>query len=550
MKQSNVRTCVSRVFVVLAFAGIAACGGSDRDSPVAGDCSSLKNFSGSIGTTITASESIDASATAPWQVPGDQIAPTSTATVSVPFCRVQGVVRPTEQSNIAFEVWLPADKAAWNERFFGTASGGSAGRISRGSLVDPLTRGYAAVAHDNGHTSTNFFEQSWAFDAATRTVRIEPITDFGYRAQHSVTVVGKEIVAAYYASEPARAYYNGCSQGGHHGMMEVQRYPDDYDAVIAGAHGGDWSGMMSSEAHAAISTVKNDRAGGLTTVQQLAVNAAALAACDANDGLADGLIQNPAGCQFDPAVVQCGAPGADASSCLSPAQVEATRAIYAGPRRNDGSTVSPGYSVGSEVLWSQTWNSTTELRSGSYYDFYRLILKQDPDFDFLTIDFDTDVDAGRAKYGHIYDAVDPDLSAFKARGGKLIMYHGWADPLIAAELSVDSWKRIEQQMGATAVEEFARLFMIPGMGHCSGGPNATPGIDWLTAMENWAENGIAPDATTPANTIVGSGTEAGTNAPRTRPICPYPSQHRYDGTGDINSAQSFTCEKWPSPVGS
>ena len=538
-RTARVRRALLGVLTVAALCAGCGGGGDDALPPpdvVAGDCATLAKFKPSVATTLQVSEVVNGTAAAPWTTPTNLFAPTG---VKVPtsLCRVTGSIKPTSNSDIRFELWLPPTRAAWNGKFSGTAAGGSTGVILYSALVDPLQRGYAAMGHDNGHVSTSSFEQSWAFDSATNTVRTDLITDFGYRAQHVATVVAKEIAGAFYGSAPARSYYNGCSQGGHHGMMEVQRYPEDYDGIVAGAHGGDWVGMMSSEAYSAIAVVKNARAGGLTTPQQVALNSAALAACDASDGVVDKLIQNPQNCQFDPAVIQCGAPGVDPATCLSAAQVQATRQIYTGPRRLNGLSVSPGYSIGSEIFWNQTWNAATILQSGSYYDFFRLILKKDPNFDFLTINFDADVDAGRAEYGPIYNAVNPDLSTFKARSGKLIMYHGWADPLIAPQLSVDSWQRIQDSMGAASTKEFARLFMVPGMGHCAGG--SASNADWLTALEKWVEQGVAPDATNTANTIVASGTIDGTA--RTRPLCPYPQVQKYKGSGDINVAANFTC---------
>lgn len=523
----------------------AGCGGSD-DPPasptvgpaaVAGDCASLLNYKASVSTTITKAERIDASASAPWGTPTN-IFTAAPLQVTTPMCRVVGVIKPTDKSSINFELWMPPASANWNGKFVGNAVGGSAGTILYASLIDPLKRGYAVMGHDNGHTSTGPFEQSWAFDTATNAVKMDPVIDFGYRAQHVVTVVTKELTRVFYGSALSHSYYNGCSQGGHHGLMEVQRYPDDYDGAVAGAHGGDWLGMMSSEAYAGVAVLKNNRAGGLTTSQLTAFHGAVVAACDANDGLVDGQIGDPRQCNFDPAVLQCGAAGADPATCLSAAQVQASKAIYAGPRRTgSGETVSPGYAVGSEGNWATTWNSTTSLQSGSYYDFFRLILKQSPSFDILNLNWDTDIDAGRAQFGPIYDANDSDLTAFKTNKGKLIMYHGWADPLITPYLSVNYWNRLQGTMGEASVKDFARLFMVPDMGHCGGGPIGA--TDWLTPLEKWVEKGIAPDATSPDSTITGSGTVAG--ATRTRPLCPYPTVAKYKGSGGINAAANFAC---------
>lgn len=534
------------LFLAASLGALASgCGGGGDGSPapspapstpqaVAGDCGSLVNLVPSITGSVSSAVMVAASASAPFVTPANVISPTP-LNVTRSFCRVTGVLRPGASSSINFEVWLPP-KSAWNGKFLGNADGGSTGAILYASMIDPLNRGYSTMGHDNGHTSTNAFEQSWAVDASG-AVKTDAITDFGYRAQHTVTVVSKELTQAFYGAPPAHSYYAGCSQGGHHGMMEVNRYPDDYDGVVAGAHGGDWLGMMSSEAYAAIATLKNNRAGGLTTAQLGALNRATIAACDAIDGVVDGQIEDPRQCRYDPAAMQCGAAGADPATCLSAAQVQATRDIYTGPRRSTGESVSPGYAVGSEGFWTTTWNSATVAQSGSYNDFFRLIVKKNAAFDITNLNFDSDIDLGRQLYGTIYDAVNPDLSRFAAKG-KLIMYHGWADPLISSYLTVNAWTRIQDNMGAANVKGFARMFMVPGMGHCAGGPIGT--ADWLTPLENWVEKGIAPDATTPANTILGTGTSS-TGSARSRPICPYPQVARYSGSGDINLAANFSC---------
>ncbi|MGH8780461.1 tannase/feruloyl esterase family alpha/beta hydrolase [Paraburkholderia sp.] len=529
---------------LIASATLSACGAGSsgisataESKVVSGSCSTLMNYQGSIPTTITSATSIAASTTSPWQVPSNLLTP-GNLVVTTPFCRVTGVIKPVSNSNIGFEVWLPLNRDSWNTKFVGGADGGSTGAIEYSSMVDALQRGYAVMGHDNGHTSTTVFEQSWAFDLSTDTVKTDQIVDFGYRAEHVVTVVSKELTNAFFGDQPAHSYYVGCSQGGHHGMMEAQRYPTDYDGIVSGSHGGDWLGMMSSEAWAGVSVLKNNRAGGMTTAQLTALNAAVVHSCDAKDGIVDGQIDDPRKCSFDPATLQCGATGADPATCLSAAQVQSAKDIYAGPKRTDtGASVSPGYALGSEGNWSTTWNATTQLQSGSYYDFFRLILKNDPNFDILTLDWNTDIDSGRANYGDIYDAVDPDLSQFKANNGKLIMYHGWADPLISPYLSVAAWGRMQDEMGQSQVAQFARLFMVPDMAHCGGGPIGT--ADWLTAIDNWAGKGIAPDATGSASTIVGTGTLNG--VPRSRPLCPYPMVEKYKGSGDINQAANFTC---------
>lgn len=503
---------------VMLYAGAAA-----AQTP----CATLGDFKPSIDAVITA-EQIDASAMAPWTAPGTSLTQfTGAATAVVPFCRVTGSLKPTPQSDIRFELWLPP-RNAWNGNFFGTASGGSAGAINYPVMIDPLTRGYAAMGHDNGHVSSGF-DQSWVRSADGRLLT-EKLVDFASRAQHVATVVGKEIAASFYNGAPKRAYYAGCSQGGHHGMMEAQRFPDDYDGIVAGAHSGDWIGVLASEAWASTQVLKDNRAGGLSPAKLTLLSKAVLKTCDAADGLEDGQIADPRQCAFNPAVLQCRA-GMSTGECLTSQQVAATAAIYNGP---EGAS---GYARGSEANWITTWNANTRLQSGSYHDFFRLVLKQDPAWDFLTLEWPRDIDEARAKFGGIYNAVNPDLSAFKARGGKLIMYHGWSDALVPAGTTVAAWNRMTSKMGAESLGQFARLFMVPGMGHCAGGPIGN--ADWLTALERWVERGLPPDATPGTYTLLGSGKIGG--VARTRPYCPYPKVARYRGAGDINTPESFIC---------
>lgn len=530
------------ILASVAIGALLTMAASDAHAATAGDaCAQLKGLQLPEPTTIDRTESISASAQVPWVSPSNlftQNLPAHGVTVTTPFCRVAGTIHPTPKSSIRFELWLPLAEN-WNNKFVGTAAGGSTGAILYQSMVEPLTRGYAAMAHDNGHVSKNSYEQTWAFDETTRTVKVDQIVDFGYRAQHVVTVVSKALASHYYGTAPSRSYYVGCSQSGHHGMMEAQRYPDDYDGIVAGAHGGDWMRMMSTEAWGATRILASGR---LTDGQLLSLKAAVLKSCDGRDGLKDGQIDNPKACKFDPKILQC-APGKPVTdSCLSKAQVSAVTAIYSGPRyRSSGRSVSPGYALGSEGNWNHG-SPMGNPEGGSFYDFYRLILKRDPKFDIRDLDWNKDIDQGRAEYGEIFDATDTDLSGFKARGGKLILYHGWADPLITPYLSIDYYMRLQQRMGSTA--DFARLFMIPGMGHCAGGPLAN--VDWLSAIDNWVANGTNPDGRTTQTTLIATGTIG--DKRRSRPLCPYPSTAKYLGSGDINLASSFACTPARDPV--
>lgn len=497
-------------------------------------------FQSSAAPLDVRSELIEASAQKPWPVPDlafEHTPPERHARITQSFCRVIGSIHPTAQSNIGFELWLPS-RARWNGKFFGTATGGSAGTVEYEALVEPLRRGYAAMGQDNGHISKSFYEQSWAVDPTTHQVKTEKLIDFAHRAQHLATVVGKQLADSYYSRRVRRAYYVGCSQGGHHGMMEAERYPDDYDGIVAGALANEWVTTLTSEAWASTAMLRDHRSGELSLRQLQALHAAVMKSCDGLDGLVDGQIDDPRKCQFDPATLECGRAGAASEDCLSAAQIAAIEKIYDGlSRPGSPQPVALPYSRGSEGQWNSTWTAASYPPSGSFYDFYRLLVHQNPDWDFLTLDWHTDVDAARSKFGALLDAVNPDLSAFQSHGGKLILFHGWADPLIPGAESLDTWNAITRTMGAERTHGFARLFMVPGMGHCEGGPIGT--ADWLSALEHWVEQGQPPDGTSASYTIIGRGRIE--QVARTRPYCPYPQLAHYKGSGDINQAESFSC---------
>lgn len=457
----------------------------------------------------------------------------------VAFCRVAGVSRPEAGSEIGFEVWLPGPEA-WNGRFQGIGSGGSAGAIRYPQLAAAVAAGYAAVATDNGHTSTSGFDGSWALGHPERLV------DFGYRAQHEATVAGKAVTAAYYGRPAAYAYFVGCSQGGHHALMEAQRYPEDYDGIVAGAPANYWIGLMTGELWSGLATTR-DPEQDLPGAKLPVLGAAVMAACDALDGLEDGLIDDPRACDFDPGALLCD--GGDRPDCLTGGEVAAARAIYAGPTRpGTGERIFPGYALGSEHFespdglggWARYW-SGVEKPGGSAIDFMRYSVFQDPDYDLRGFDFDRDWDLANNRpigsdetLGSALNAVDPDLGAFKAAGGRLISYHGWADALIPGQYAVDYYDRVTEAMGGPAeTTDFYRLFMAPGVAHCRGGPGPDR-FDAVAALERWVEEGVAPDRLVAAKVVDGA-------VQRTRPLCPYPQVARHRGTGSIDDAASFAC---------
>ncbi len=380
------------------------------------------------------------------------------------FCRVAGTARPAPGSEINFEVWLPpAD--AWNGRFQGIGSGGSAGAIRYPELAAAVKGGYAAVATDNGHTSKSGFDGSWSLGHPERLI------DFGYRAQHEATVAGKAATSAYYGRDADHAYFVGCSQGGHHALMEAQRFPEDYDGIVAGAPGNYWIGLMTGEMWSGLATTRVP-GQDLPREKLPALGAAVREACDAIDGLEDGLIDDPRACDFDPGVLECLGP--DGPGCLTTGQVTAARAIYAGPTRpSTGEQLFPGYTLGSEYVeapdglggWGAYWAGIAEP-GGSTADFIRYSVFEDPEYDVMRFDFDADWDLANHRpigndetLGSALNALDPDLSAFKARGGKLISYHGWADPLVTAKLAVDYYESvIAEQGGLDQTIDFYRLF--------------------------------------------------------------------------------------------
>lgn len=521
--------------VLAGAAALHGCGGGDDDPPPVRAplaCSDLGTYKvSSVDTVISAAEEIDASEAQPWTSPNGG---GGSATVTTPFCRVAGSIRPTSASDIQFELWLPT-QGGWNEKFAGTASGGSAGYIAYGSVNRHLEMGYASVGHDNGHRAA---ETDFALNEERKI-------DFAYRAQHVATQVGKELTQAFYAAAPRYAYYNGCSQSGHHGMMEMQRYPEDYDGIIAGAPAADWTGTLAAEASAALAQWSTPGAGIPRTLLA-EVRKKVLELCDGAAGidhLVDGVLDDPRQCNFDPAIMQCGAAGADPAACLTAPQVQALQTTLAGRFKTSGELVAHGFpadTIGGNFFPSDT--TSPDSPQGSWANHWRYAVLGDPGYDFTVFDWETDVDHARAEEGATYDAMSGDYGAFAGRGGKLILWHGWADSLITPALTLAEWDRMQSNMGAQKVASFARLFMVPGVDHCGGG-SGTGTFELMTALASWVENGVAPDANGADNTTIALRAANATTGvvARTRPLCPYPRIATYSGSGDVNDAANFAC---------
>lgn len=432
-------------------------------------------------------------------------------------CRLQVTAKPTPGSDIRIEVWIPVG-AAWNGKFVQVGNGGFAGRIPTAYVKAIAAQGYAAAATDDGHQTEQATDGRWALRRPDR------VTDFGWRALKVTTSVGKALILAQKGVAPGKSYFDGCSDGGREALMAAQRQPDDFDGVVAGAPAYDFTGLLGYAAFQA-QALLNTPGAYFGPPQLAALQAAALKAC------ADGgaYIVDPMACRFDPEQAQCKPgdnPGDGSAACLTPAQVTAARAIYGGlhdPR--SGKLLVPGLTFGGEAQaggW-QAWvtgasqDTIGQARSNQFgSNFFKYMAFGDPTYDMTRLDLGAGLDDARGRTAHDLDAVDPNLAAFKARGGKLIQFHGWNDPAIPARLSVVYYEDVRRTMGPT--DDFYRLYMVPGMLHCGGG--AGPGnVDWLAVLDRWVTVGEAPAALQAA---AGSPMAP---APADAPgqlLCPYP----------------------------
>ena len=454
-------------------------------------------------------------------------------------CRVQGRV----ETEINFELQLPT---TWNGKLYHGGGGGFVGSIPATQRMRAgLSRRYATLGTDTGHQASAL-DGSWALGRADRQV------NFGHRAVHLVTVAAKRIVESAYGRRPAHSYFEGCSNGGRQAAMEAQRYPEDFDGIIAGAPALDWSGFL-------IGFNWNQQAlkSGPIPAEKLAVIArGVISQCDAADGLVDGLVDSPRSCGFDPRTLACA--GGDGPDCLTPAQVQTYGRILAGPRRSSGEPFFPGFPPGTEdgrTGW-QLWTSGPRLPDGfgdaatsqitpnvdgvplqfiAQDQFLKFFLFSNPGYNSLTFNFDTEARIAQATDA-VFSAIDPDLRRFQATGGKFIMWHGSADPALTVDRTVQYYEEVVRAHGnRESVDGFFRLFLAPGMHHCGGGPGLNT-LDALTALEHWVERGGAPDAIMASN----DGT---TGVKRTRPLCSYPARASYVGSGDINDARNFVCRR-------
>lgn len=474
------------------------------------------------GITITSAASVPA---------GSFTLPTGAAnapSVEVPaFCRVAAVAG----AEVKFELWMPMQ---WNSKLLSVGNGGLAGTISYAPMVKPLQAGYATSSTDTGHTGAGNDDGSWALN------HYERIVNFADRGVHLMAEADKIILAAFYGASPSHAYFNGCSQGGHEALIEAQRYPADYDGIIAGDPANYWTHhYVGGHLWTGLAT---DGDAYIPASKVPLIADAVNAACDELDGVKDGVLSDPRRCHFDPATLLCA--GMDTAACLTAPQAGAVKKIWAGLKTSDGRRIWPGLVPGGEAGpggWANWITGTGPGRSGHLnlgIPFFRYMLFDDPQWDYHSFrleasdGFDSDIDYLDTKLGALFNAVNPDLSAFRARGGRLIQYHGWSDPDITPLNSINYYESVMKAMGPT-VTEFYRLYMVPGMQHCSGGPGATT-FDMIAPLDRWAEGGVAPER------IIASKTANG-QVIRTRPLCPYPLEAKWKGTGSTDDANQFVC---------
>ena len=431
-------------------------------------------------------------------------------------CRVELVLAPSSDSHIEMEVWLPTQN--WNGKFQAVGNGGWAGVISYPAMAAALTEGYATASNDTGHKGGNAL---FAIDHP------EKLIDFAYRAVHEMTVKSKSIISSYYGQAPRVSYWNGCSTGGRQGLMSAQKYPEDFDAIIAGAPANYQTHLHAWDLSVAVPVLK-DPAAAVPASKLEMVNRAALNACDARDGVTDGLINEPRKCSFDVSTLQCKA--GDAENCLTPPQVAAMKRTYGAAKTASGQMVFPGKDPGSETGWGGVLGGQQApgVSVGSFQVAYNNA-KWDP----LSFDIDRDLKAADEKVGSIVNAVNPDLRAFKARGGKLLMYHGWNDTAISAGNSINYYVSVQEKMGGKQ-DDWVRLFMAPGMQHCGGGPGPNQ-ANWMGVLERWRESGDAPDR-------IDAMRVTNNRVDMTRPLCPYPQVAQYKGVGSTNDAANFVCK--------
>jgi feruloyl esterase len=504
------RTAAIAGLAVLTLGVLAACASSDEDAahndaPLpssGGDCAGLAKLA-LPNASITRAE-----------LAGQGGAAAPAADRLPAFCRIAATLTPTKDSDIRIEVWMPA--SGWNGKFLGTGNGGASGAIGYPALADGVTRGYAVAATDTGH-------QGGGADYSFAVGHPEKLADNAWRAVHEMTVAGKALAKAYYSAAPRLSYWSACSTGGRQGLKEAQRFPADYDGIVAGAPARAWPQLPALSVM--IAQLMTDPVNGVPTAKLSVLKEAAIKACDDADGVTDRVINDQTACRFDPVAIACKA--GDAPDCLTAPQVAAARRLYDGLRNpKDNSLIFRGTNPGSEPAWAAL-GGAFNIGGGYFRD---VVHGGDKDWTIAKFDAVTDVPLAAKLDGGMMDASSPDIAAFTRRGGKLILYHGTTDGLIPTQSTIDYYASLVAK-DRKATEASVRMFLMPGTDHCRGGEGAS-NADFLGALEQWVEHGRPPE------TITASKPGA---APRTRPLCAFPKVAKYSGSGSTDDAANFSC---------
>ena len=507
-----VRTLRALVFCCAVVAAVAVV--APRSVLAQDACANVPTLAKSLpGTTIVSSKAVPASA----QPRGPSIPA---------FCEVQATISPVAGSHIGAVYRLPVN---WNGKVLGIGGGGFAGNLTIGAAAEGLSRGYAIVQNDLGHESTAALDPKFAITAPGKP-NVEAIVDFGHRATHVATDVGKKLVTSYYGRAPQHSYWQGCSTGGRQGLAEIQRYPADYDGVIAGAPV--YTPLVYSNAILRVQAFHKTPGSNLLPEHVPLIQKHVLAACDGKDGIADGIITDPRSCTWDPGELAC--KGAASADCLTQAQVETVRRVYAGVKTKDGKFAAMPLMRGGESDWVARMIGTKEQPRGLNAvlgaPFMSYIVKSDPAYDLMTFDPERDMKALSSGLAAEVHQQNPDISAFVRRGGKLLLWHGFNDPGPSPLSTIEYFDQVRQKV--PAAKDSVRLFLAPGVLHCGGGPGPDR-LDTLTAMERWVEQGTAPGA------IIAN--KSNSFVPFARPVCAYPQLPRYSGRGDPYDASNFNC---------
>jgi len=538
------RETVRRFMAIAAPAAVLSIGALSPVPTIAASCDALARVKID-NTTIDAAEMHPAGADAP--AGGAEIA-------GLPaFCRVHGVITPAEGSHVGFEVWLP--EADWNGKIEMLGNGGYSSAISYPAMADQLKRGYAAIATDTGHKGD---------DPDFAAGDPEAIVDWASRAVHVSIDATKAVVSDFYGQAARHAYFWGCSTGGQQALSEAQRYPKDFDGILAGDPGNNRTHLNAGFFW---QFVKNHRSSDLSVIvppEKLAlITDAVVKACRGKDGGAesDEFLTDPDACAFQPVDLLC--KGADAPECLTREQADAMIAMYGGAHDpKTGEQIFYGWPKGSENSgrvvkalpgWSLYWADPAHPDRPARLNFWRIWAFQDPNWDWRTFDFDAGMKTVDDRLASTINAMNPDLSAFRAAGGKLIQYHGLADPVAPARDSIDNYERVQaaeegaKPPRADASADFYRLFLAPGLYHCQGGPGPNV-LDVQGALEKWVEQGIAPETIAATKYRDDNPSEG---VVMSRPLCPYPKRAHYNGAGDPAEASSFSCveaARYPNPL--